>query len=115
MHKIQAKGYQVIINKGIYTRLNEYLLSQDISSIIILSDENTEKHCLPILLRSLDDTIRHHSVIIIPGEERKNLETCVFLWDSLARQGIDRRSLLINIGGGVVTDMGGFIASTFKR
>ena len=49
------------------------------------------------------------------GEENKHIQSCVSLWDSLSEMGADRKSLLINIGGGVVTDLGGFVACTFKR
>ena len=115
MNTIQAQGYQVIINKDIYKKLNDYLLSQKISSVFILSDQNTNENCLPILVKNLDKTIKYNSIVVEPGEENKNLDTCSFLWQELTNQGADRRSLLINIGGGVITDMGGFVASTFKR
>jgi 3-dehydroquinate synthase len=52
---------------------------------------------------------------IEPGEEQKTIDTCVSIWNVLTEYGADRKSLVINIGGGVVTDLGGFVAATFKR
>jgi 3-dehydroquinate synthase len=49
------------------------------------------------------------------GEENKNIETCVQIWNVLTELGADRKTLVINLGGGVVTDLGGFVSSTFKR
>ncbi len=49
------------------------------------------------------------------GEEHKNIKTCLRVWQTLSENGADRKSILINLGGGVVTDLGGFVASTFKR
>jgi 3-dehydroquinate synthase len=49
------------------------------------------------------------------GEENKNIDTCVQIWNVLTELGADRKTLVINLGGGVVTDLGGFVASTFKR
>ena len=78
--------------------------------IVILVDENTKTHCLPLL------EIPHFSVIQIPsGEKNKNLETCRLIWQQMTDLGMSRKSLLINLGGGVIGDMGGFVAATYKR
>ena len=50
-----------------------------------------------------------------PGEEYKTIETCFQIWNALTELGADRKSLIINLGGGVITDLGGFVAATFKR
>jgi len=91
----------------------QQVLPEKYSSVFILADENTFKHCLT-LLQSLNIS-REHIFIIPPGEENKNIDTCNLVWDFLLEKKADRKSLLINFGGGVITDLGGFAASTFKR
>ena len=78
----------------------------------ILVDENTEKHCLPLISAFLPE---HKIIRIQSGETHKNLETCTFIWQQLTDLEVDRKGLLINLGGGVIGDMGGFCASTYKR
>ncbi|MDB4088320.1 3-dehydroquinate synthase [Flavobacteriales bacterium] len=81
----------------------------------ILCDENTKVDCLPALLEFVPFLKDANLLVLDPGEEYKTLEICDSLWSSLIDTGADRKSLLINLGGGVITDMGGFVASTFKR
>jgi 3-dehydroquinate synthase len=82
------------------------------TSVFILCDENTEKHCLPLVKSALLDA---HLVVISSGEHNKNLQTCEHIWSELTDKIADRKSLLINFGGGVIGDMGGFAASCYKR
>ena len=94
--------------------LKAVLDSKQYSSIFILVDSNTEKHCLQGFLEHT--AIVPAAVLTMPaGEENKNLTSCQKLWEELSAEGADRNSVLINLGGGVVTDLGGFIACTFKR
>lgn len=82
--------------------------------IFILTDDTTEKYCSPVLsdVASLKDA-QH---IVIPSTDaHKNLESLSYVWTQLSNSGATRHSLLINLGGGMVTDLGGFAASTFKR
>jgi len=83
--------------------------------IFILSDHNTYNLCLPWLKEKfkLPDSIVEIS--INPGEKSKNIQECVGLWQELAARGADRYSLLLCLGGGVVCDVGGFVASTYQR
>lgn len=69
----------------------------------------------PVFLPNLETDLNIEIIEFEPGEINKNIETCVELWNVLTDLGADRKSLVINVGGGVVTDMGGFVASTFKR
>lgn len=82
---------------------------------VIIVDEHTAELCLPYLLdqfQSLDGA----EVIALPvGEKNKVLEVCLQVWETLTEYQIQRNDLIINLGGGVVTDMGGFIASVYKR
>ncbi|RRQ45114.1 3-dehydroquinate synthase [Chryseobacterium sp. SC28] len=98
-----------------FSSLNEYIGQLKPSKIFILVDENTHDHCLPILLPNLETDIPFEIIEIEAGEENKNLATATQLWEIFAEMGGDRKSLLINLGGGVVSDMGGFVASTYKR
>lgn len=107
---IQMPNYKVAI--GTDPRpLSEALHAKNYSQILALVDEHTEALCLP-LLKGLDI----HQVIRIPsGESAKNIATCTSIWQQMLAVGADRQSLLINLGGGVIGDMGGFCAATFKR
>lgn len=115
MKSITAKGYKVEFTEKQYIILNEFLDSRQYSSVFVLADTNTEEHCLPIFLSNLSTESSLEIISIEAGEENKNIETCSGVWNALAELGADRKSILINLGGGVVTDLGGFVASTFKR
>lgn len=82
---------------------------------VILVDENVEVHCLPVFREKLQSLSIRGVISIQSGEEKKNLEQTVHIWNELTRMQVDRDTLLIVLGGGVVTDIGGFAASTFKR
>ena len=78
----------------------------------VLVDENTLKHCYPKVLHFLP---QHGIIQITSGEEHKNLEGCNQVWTKLTASKADRRALLINLGGGVIGDLGGFTAACYKR
>lgn len=115
MQSIAANNYFIHFNENGYERINEDILKANYSSIFILVDENTNEYCLPKLLSNLAVKCPIEIIEIEPGEAEKNITTCVEIWNILTELGADRKSLLINIGGGVITDIGGFVASTFKR
>ena len=85
------------------------------SNIFIIVDSNTNEFCLPKLLPMIETDLNVEIIEFEAGEENKNIETCVEIWKVLTELGGDRKSLVLNLGGGVVTDLGGFVASTFKR
>ncbi|MCH5242863.1 MAG: 3-dehydroquinate synthase [Muribaculaceae bacterium] len=82
--------------------------------VIVVTDENVEKIVIPSLEGS-SIVKTSPRIAIIPGEEGKTLETVTKIWDKLEETGATRSSVVLNIGGGVVTDIGGFAASTYKR
>lgn len=85
------------------------------TKIFLLTDTNVAASVLP-KLKLLSQAIAQASVIVTPaGDTNKNLESLAAIWSKLTDEGATRHSLLINLGGGMVTDMGGFAASTFKR
>ncbi len=91
-----------------------WLREKAYSKIAILVDENTAQHCLPVFLEKTG--LEDFRLIQIPaGEQHKNIDTCQAIWRGMMSGGLDRRSLLLNLGGGVIGDMGGFCAATFKR
>jgi len=82
---------------------------------IILVDENTHDHCLEYILTAFPG-LEEAEVMLLPvGEENKVMEVCFQVWEAMSEYAIGRKDLVINLGGGVVTDMGGFIASIYKR
>lgn len=102
------------ITSNVVKDLDELLTGRDGDEIYILTDSNTKDMCLPVLLES--EKIKHSRVITIPaGDDKKNIESLQQIWKHLSENGATRKSLMINVGGGMITDIGGFAAATFKR
>jgi len=93
--------------------LATFFAQNDYSHIAILVDEFTNKYCLPIIEDLLPSNFT--KILIKSGEHHKNLATCERVWDRMTNANMDRHSLLVNLGGGVIGDLGGFCASTYKR
>ena len=115
MTSIQAATYPIHFNEKAYTELATIISSNNYSSIFILVDDNTLTHCYPRFIQLLETDKTIEVIQIDAGEVHKNIETCVGVWNAMTELGADRKSLLITLGGGVITDLGGFVASTFKR
>jgi len=98
---------------NIESNIIDFLSKNNYSKIGILVDNNSNKHCLPIIKKILK--IPYSIIIIESGEKEKNIKTCIKVWNSLSELKFDRKSLLINLGGGVISDLGGFIAATYMR
>ena len=112
---IVTPHYNILIGDGSLDQLNSYLKKNKFSKIFILVDENTLHHCLPQLIGSVKKLAEAEVIELESGEKNKTLDVCINVWRVLGELGADRNTLLINLGGGVITDIGGFIASTFKR
>lgn len=82
---------------------------------VIVVDENTHEFCLEYLITNFDSLTNAEVILLPAGEENKVMEVCFQVWEALSEYKISRNDLIINLGGGVVTDMGGFIASVYKR
>lgn len=95
--------------------LTESLQKGDYSQVFILVDENTIKHCLPLLLQKVPALKQAKVIQIESGEIHKNLQTCQYIWSELLKAQADRNALMLNLGGGVIGDMGGFAAAAYKR
>ncbi|WP_300025379.1 3-dehydroquinate synthase [uncultured Maribacter sp.] len=115
MDSIISDSYAVHFNEEAFKALNAHLANKKYSIVFILVDENTHELCLPNFMAEINGEYQFEIIEIESGEINKNIETCVGVWEALSELGADRKSVLINLGGGVLTDMGGFIASTFKR
>ena len=115
MQTITANNYSVYFDSKGYETLAEMLKPSHYSKIFILVDENTSQYCLPHLLNHLATEIEIEIIELEVGEIHKNIATCTEVWGALSDLGGDRKSILINLGGGVISDLGGFVACTFKR
>lgn len=101
----------IIFNNN-FRDLPDFLGSKKYSQIGVLVDPHTHVHCYSLLRDFLPD---HETIQVPAGEDHKNLDTCKLIWQKLTELNFDRHSLLLILGGGVLGDMGGFCAATFKR
>ncbi|WP_298238303.1 3-dehydroquinate synthase [uncultured Algibacter sp.] len=115
MDSIVANNSTIHFNEQSYSALNEHVTEGNFSKIFVLVDSNTHTFCLPRFLKKLETTVSIEIIEIEAGEIHKTIDTCVGVWNALSDLDADRKSLMINLGGGVVTDLGGFVACTFKR
>lgn len=110
---LDTKPVSYVIGNGALKYSNKLL--KNIPRIIVLVDENVKEHCLPVFRRVLPEVEISGVICIRSGEDKKNLDQARFIWDELTRLNVDKDALMINLGGGVVSDIGGFAAATFKR
>ncbi|WP_373497475.1 3-dehydroquinate synthase [Aquiflexum sp.] len=103
----------IIFSNSIAGDLKSYLANQSFSKLGVITDSNTEKHCFPVIRDHLPVDSSQFS--FPSGESNKNLETCSAIWKWMTDEAFDRKALIINLGGGVTGDMGGFCAATYKR
>lgn len=115
MKSITSASYAVHFNATAFKELNAHLEKARYSKVFILVDENTHNYCLAPFMAEIQGDYDFEIIEIESGEIHKNIETCTQVWEVLSELDADRKSVLINVGGGVVTDLGGFVASTFKR
>jgi 3-dehydroquinate synthase len=114
MDTIESNSYNIYFENSL-AELANFIEKGGYSRFFVLTDENTGKYCLPLLQERLGNPDNFDLIEIPAGEESKDIDFCIGIWKMLIDFGADRKSLLINLGGGVVSDMGGFAASTFKR
>jgi len=115
MQSIKANGYPILFGENGYAFLNGFIEENKYSNLFILVDTHSNEYCLTRLLPYLATDKTIEIIEIEAGESEKNIATCVEIWSILTELGGDRKTLMINLGGGVITDIGGFVASTFKR
>lgn len=103
-----------MIVTDLHSALKPYLETTPSGQVFVLVDENTHTQCLPILSEFIGD-IAHQVIVIAAGEENKDLSAVEHIWNALQQGCATREALLVNLGGGVVTDLGGFAAATYMR
>lgn len=107
---------KVIISQHLALSVSQALADCSYDCLFVLVDETTERLCLPVLATIFSESGTNYATITIgAGDQHKTLDTLTHVWSELQRMGATRHSLMINLGGGMVTDLGGFAASTFKR
>ncbi len=105
---------KLIFSNNVSDSISQLISEINPTNIFILADKNTAVKVLPKLNIS-QFTTEDKIIIIEAGDSHKNLESLSFIWSKLVENGATRKSLLLNIGGGVITDIGGFAGATFKR
>lgn len=114
MKPIQSIDYHVYFESN-FESLVKIINERSYSKVFIITDQNTGEHCLPLLLNAVPNSFSYDLIEVSAGEENKNIDFCIGIWKTLLDFGAERNCLVLNLGGGVVTDMGGFAASTYKR
>jgi len=115
-HLSAMQEYDVVVQSGGVSQLGEMLKLHGLQNPIVVTDENVAKFHADKVVDALHKSSYRPKVIVIPvGEEYKNLENVSNLWKSFLEYGLDRKSTVIALGGGVIGDMAGFAASTFMR
>lgn len=114
MHSILSSDIRVAMADDLLADLTRLVADFPADKIYLLTDQGTAPHCLP-QLQTLSFITPDRTLTIASGDDHKNIDTANRVWNFLSQKGADRKSLLINLGGGVVCDLGGFCAATFKR
>lgn len=104
----------IVFSRQIDVELRKIVQKYPVGKVFLLTERTASGFCLP-LIQAVIDEFSVKTISIGSGEENKNIQSVVEVWDFLSNNRADRKSLLINIGGGMLTDLGGFAASTFKR
>lgn len=113
MKTIETEYYKIHFGRQGYQKLNDLVEQNKYSKVFVITDGKAGECCLDLLCQNLSFEVE--IIEIEEGEENKNIETCIEIWNTLLEREADRKSLVINLGGGVVCDLGGFVASTFTR
>ena len=116
MIQIPSLDYDIEIGE-VHTSSLQKHLSTDYKSgkKVIICDENTHEHCVPYLTTGFDELANAEIIVLPAGEEFKVMEICMQVWEALSEYKIQRSDLIINVGGGMITDLGAFVASIYKR
>lgn len=115
MNHIHTNLHPVHFMHDMHNIWEHLLQAKQYSKILLLTDANTSKHCLPLFREACPCPQQLHHVQMPAGEAHKSLEQAQAIWQQMLQLGIDRSALLINVGGGVVSDLGGWVAANYKR
>jgi 3-dehydroquinate synthase len=115
-HEIKTLNYPVFLGDELWTKIGEYLNpGSSYSGVYILTDENVHRFCLPALVGIIPGLSEIPVYVLPAGEKAKEVPALEDVWKWLINGGASRNSILVNLGGGVVSDLGGFAAATFNR
>ncbi len=114
MEPLKNNDHFIYFETGL-SALNDIIANKKYSKVFVFADATTAELCMPIFRDFLPDLDDFDIIETDPGEENKNIDFCIGIWKTLLDFEADRKCLMINLGGGVITDMGGFVASTYKR
>ncbi|MBQ2046918.1 MAG: 3-dehydroquinate synthase [Muribaculaceae bacterium] len=109
------KHQDLIFSNDVASHLDALVEKYNPSKLFVLVDENTSKHVLPMLVNESKTVANATVITIAAGDTNKDIESLMHIWTQLVEGGATRKSMLINLGGGVVSDIGGFAGATFKR
>lgn len=115
MESLRSEAHDVFFGETGFRELSTFLKNKGYSKVFLLTDNNTQRDCLPVLIKNMPEAAEWEQLAMTPGEANKQVSSCIPLWQTLSDKGADRSSILINLGGGVVTDLGGFVACTYQR
>lgn len=117
MDGIQLNAPHFFSGPAVFSELEQFLRSRYSreARIFILTDDNTRQHCLPVLLQAIPQLETADVINIPPGEESKSIRTCEMIWTIMLRSAAKRNAVLINLGGGLVMDVGGLAAALYMR
>ena len=102
----------ILLSSNLVKDLQDFLNQKKYSSLAVLVDENTHRYCYPLIQDALP---QHFLISVRSGEAEKNIDTSVEIWKAMTDHGLDRHACVLVLGGGVLGDMGGFCAATYKR
>jgi 3-dehydroquinate synthase len=116
MKEFKVISKPVLVGEGALNYFTDFISSNFPSSkIFIITDNNCKQHCVPLFLKILPSNTNYQVIEFSAGEQNKNLSTSEFLMGELIKLNCSKNDIIINIGGGVVTDIGAFVASIYKR
>ena len=115
--EIQSDKYSIYIGNDVLQEFNVILedYQEQYTKVFIFCDENSSQFCLPYLIEHVPMLIGAELIEIESGEHNKTISICNDVWKTISEYNADRNALVVNLGGGVVCDMGGMIASLYKR
>ena len=114
MKPLQVKTGKIYLSNNLKSDLYEIIKPFITNTIFVIADENTFNYSFPEI-KDIKGIDVKKTIILKTGDSQKNIESLTTIWKFLVEQKADRHSLLINLGGGVICDLGGFAAATFKR
>lgn len=106
---------KLIFTNSVAEAIDEWVAEAKPTKLFVVADSNTASLCLPLIAGKSKALAGAKTIVFPAGEEHKNLESLACIWSELCNGGATRSAAVVNLGGGVVTDMGGFAAATFKR